>query len=351
MSVFVIDLDHFKNANNTGDIESVTRFCKRSRAGSTKLCATPTSWPASVVRAGEAASGRRARELRGCTTATSGRAPEWAIDEQRARVYNEAVTPVRFATCLLLSAVVIPVTAACPAPSATLPTVSGISFTLPQGATLGTSATGPVPVSLSWHQTNAGAVKACSYQVQRTSPAVMGTPGTTAIVYTGSQPRTVDTTARQNTSYRYAVRASTCAKQAGPYARDPRVLRTVMFDIFTVAATDFGGFWSTRHNPAFISGEALQATSQPGNPSTFTIVQGATSVGIVSDTEGGRAHVSFDGVPAGRMDITATTPVKYRKIANVKTFPTPAIRTLQLVDDQTTTWNAIVLMFAQLPAG
>ncbi len=51
------------------------------------------------------------------------------------------------------------------------------------------------------------------------------------------------------------------------------------------------------------------------------------------------------------MDITATTPVKYRKIAYVKTFPTAAIRTLQWVDDQTTTWNAIVLMFAQLPAG
>jgi hypothetical protein len=259
--------------------------------------------------------------------------------------------PVRYATCLLLSAVVIPVTAATPAMAATLPTVSGISFTLPRGATLGTSATGPVPVSLAWHQTNAGAVTACSYQVQRTSPAVMGTPATTVTVYTGSQPRTIDKTARQNTSYRYAVRAFTCAKQAGPYARDPRVVRTVMFDVFTVTATDFGGFWLTRHNPAFIHGEALQAASQPGNPSTFTMVQGATSVGIVSDTEGGRAHVSFDGVPAGRMDITATTPVKYRKIAYVKTFPTAAIRTLQLVDDQTTTWNAIVLMFAQLPAG
>jgi hypothetical protein len=258
----------------------------------------------------------------------------------------------RYATWLLiLVAFATAASTAAPAAAATLPTVSGISFAIPRGATLGTSATGPVPVHLAWHQTNAGAVTACSYQVKRTSPAVMGTPATTVTIYTGTQPHTVDRTARQNTNYTYAVRGLTCAKQAGPYARDPRVVRTVMFDVFTVAATDFGGFWLTSHNPSFVSGEALKAASQPGNPSTFTMVQGATSIGIVSDTEGGRAHVSFDGVPAGRMDVTPTVPVKYREIAYTKTFPTAAIRTLQLVDDQTTTWNAVVLLFAQLPAG
>ena len=145
-----------------------------------------------------------------------------------------------------------------PAAAATLPAVSGISFALPRGATLGSSPNGPVPVQLSWHQTNAGAVKACSYSVRRTSPAVMGTPATTAIVYTGSKPNTVDRTARQNTNYSYAVRALTCSKHAGPYAKDPRVVRTVMFDVFSVTATDFGGFWLTSHNPKFIEGEALR---------------------------------------------------------------------------------------------
>lgn len=257
--------------------------------------------------------------------------------------------------CFLLPAAVVAATAATsvatPAAAAPLPTVSGITFTLPKGATLAASSSNPVPVSMSWRQTNAGAVSVCSYQVQRTSPALMGTPATKVIVYNGRQPHTIDKTAQQNTSYRYAVRAVTCTKKAGPYAMDPREVRTVLFDVFSVNATDFNGFWLTRHDPAFISGEALQAASQPGNPSTFTMLQGASSVGIVSDTEGGKAHVSFDGVPAGRMDVPASTPVKYRRLAYVKNFPNSAMRTLQLVDDMTTTWNAVVLMFAQLPPG